>query len=713
MRSTTTKITSEQFEVVDWSEDLPVYKPSVTGSSPVAVKVPCFGDDFWALHEMQWKTTATTRSISFLSYPERWKNVAKRIAWCMLNIEAPIVLITRPHAARTRLTKGTVVATMMSEIKPFLLWLNQRGVLCLSEVSEATLRLYGEQIAASKLSRHYKQRRLWGPTRLWLYARYLPVSDQLSKPPWETAGTADLIGPANWSAENRTEPIHPQTMSSMLVWARLFVEQFSSEIINVIELRDDLRTRCRSYSYDGDQERLEEYLDHFHETWNGLPGHLSRRSGQVQMATQFVSVVLGVGTNRISAELGKRISSGQKLIDVSPFMKASSLVVHGKKVCTYFDYYRVDEFKRLLSTACMIVIAYLTGMRCEEWRGLQRGCCEQIQEGGVSRYEISARSYKDAIDSDGNTIPGGRVREEPWHVIEPVAKAIKVMEALHKNKYLFNAAELQPWSKLKHDFVVDIYIIQKYIDFFVSWCNHKNVSSNLSSMAIPDDPSGRVTARRFRRTLAWFIYRQPAGRIALGIQYGHLLGITSDGYGSRVSTGLRDLFPMEEAFARADSIAAAAERLSNGEGVSGPAAERYVRGVEEFTQRFQGKYLSVRQAAELQRDPVFRIYDNGMQPLACCYDSSKALCHPDREAKQPFESTPNLSRCDTSCPNAARTDTHIKDLERERKHQLQQCKSELNPEPLRLRHKQRADSIAELIKKHKKNRSSTKESTNV
>lgn len=67
-------------------------------------------------------------------------------------------------------------------------------------------------------------------------------------------------------------------------------------------------------------------------------------------------------------------------------------------------------------------------------------------------------------------------------------------------------------------------------------------------LRIPDDPAGPITMRRFRRTLAWFIYRRPAGRISLGIQYGHLLGVTSDGYGSRVSTGLRDLFPMEEAF---------------------------------------------------------------------------------------------------------------------------------------------------------------------
>lgn len=211
--------------------------------------------------------------------------------------------------------------------------------------------------------------------------------------------------------------------------------------------------------------------------------------------------------------------------------------------------------------------------------------------------------------------------------------------------------------------------------------------------------------RRFRRTLAWFIYRQPAGRISLGIQYGHLQGLTSDGYGSRTSTGLRDLFPMEEAFARAELLAEAAERLDEGEFVSGPAADRYIAGVQEFSHRFQGKYLTVRQAAELRRDPTFRIFDNGMQPVACCYDSSKALCHPNREKKADAETTPNLSRCDPRCPNVARTDSHMDGLRKEIEWQELQAHSPLTPEPLRLRHKQRIATLNAIVEKHENERS--------
>ena len=46
-----------------------------------------------------------------------------------------------------------------------------------------------------------------------------------------TRGRSDVLGPANWSSENKTIPIHPQTMSALLVWALRFVENFSDDIL--------------------------------------------------------------------------------------------------------------------------------------------------------------------------------------------------------------------------------------------------------------------------------------------------------------------------------------------------------------------------------------------------------------------------------------------------------------------------------------------------
>lgn len=156
---------------------------------------------------------------------------------------------------------------------------------------------------------------------------------------------------------------------------------------------------------------------------------------------------------------------------------------------------------------------------------------------------------------------------------------------------------------------------------------------------IPADPDGNINRRRLRRTLAWFIYRRPRGRVALGIQYGHLHASTTDGYGGRVSAGLRDLFPMEEAFAISGSLHVAGEHPDTNPTVSGPAAQRYRAAAAEHRDRYEGLTLSVKQAAALMDNPNMRVYDAAGQTLACCFDARKALCR-----KQPSAATAAAGR---------------------------------------------------------------------
>ncbi|WP_417240853.1 hypothetical protein [Celeribacter halophilus] len=683
---------------VEWKDDLPIYQRMQNGVLGETNPVSVFGDDTWIMHHLSGKPTSTKRNLAFHNFPEQWTATVKRIAWCMLNIDTPVTLIQRPNATRTRLSPGSVVSNFEAEIWPFIRWLCDNGFENLLAVDERALREYGDQVAASTLSREYKSRRLWGPTRFWLYAPYLPRSDQLIQPPWEVEGTQDLLGPANWSGENKTPPIHPQTMSPLLTWAITFVTDFSETILEAVDQRNCLRGKLREKPKLGDKERLDQFLGEFKKEWGGLPGVQTR--SKFGIAAQYISVMADVGINLVKTEVSKRIKSGAELIPNAALISEPSLFIEGRALRPFIDYYEVEQLKQLLATACIVVIAYLSGMRSEECRGLQRGCCRRISiPNGSYRYEIIAKSYKDALDAEGNTIHGGAFREDPWHVIRPVAEAIFVMEQLHSKEYLFSEEALQSRKKNNDKGLVLMgTAISHQLKLFVAWCNQEAKRAGFPKLQILDDPAGPISMRRFRRTLAWFIYRQPAGRISLGIQYGHLQGMTSDGYGSRVSTGLRDLFPMEEAFARAELLTEAAERLSGGESVSGPSAKRYVAGVQEFQSRFQGKYLTSRQAAELCRDPVFRIFDNGIQPVACCYDSANALCHPDRETKT--ETTPNLSRCDPQCPNVARTDSHVFNLRQEIEWQELQAKSPLTPEPLRFRHMQRVAKLTEFIDKH-------------
>ena len=295
-------------------------------------------------------------------------------------------------------------------------------------------------------------------------------------------------------------------------------------------------------------------------------------------------------------------------------------------------------------------------------------------------------TYKSAV-ADGRSIPAGVERDVPWAAIKPVADAIAVMEALHTEDLLFSDSLFK--ARLKPTVVLDPGApsssrVRESIEHLTAWCNRRAVELNRPGEAIPADPDGNISLRRLRRTLAWFIYRRPRGRVALGVQYGHLHAATTDGYGGRVSAGLRDLFPMEEAFAISDTLHRAADHLQAHPTVSGPAAGRYRAAVTEYQHRYQGLSLTPKQTAALLANPDLRVHDAAGQTLACCFDARKALC---RKGTSPTtaSTTPDLTACEDRCANIARTDRHIAAVEADLAALQAELAAPLTPAPLRHR----------------------------
>ena len=112
---------------------------------------------------------------------------------------------------------------------------------------------------------------------------------------------------------------------------------------------------------------------------------------------------------------------------------------------------------------------------------------------------------------------------------------------------------------------------------------------------------------RFRRTVAWFINRQPGGRIALGIQYGHLRASQSESYGGRSTVDMLQILDLEQAMATAGALTEAAGRFHDGEGVSGPAAGRYIAAAREFQASYVGGFVSKRQHKALLGNPHLQV----------------------------------------------------------------------------------------------------------
>lgn len=50
---------------------------------------------------------------------------------------------------------------------------------------------------------------------------------------------------------------------------------------------------------------------------------------------------------------------------------------------------------------------------------------------------MSGVFFKNAVDDNGNKLPAGRTRRDPWVVVQPVADAVAALERLHDQELLF------------------------------------------------------------------------------------------------------------------------------------------------------------------------------------------------------------------------------------------------------------------------------------
>jgi len=569
-----------------------------------------FEDDTWDLSSLCPRPTTRWIVLHFTTCPAALRPDIKHFFHLLLTVDTPLEQLDRPASARKRLSPSTLTS-VFQDLKPFLGWLEARGTHTLNEVTEQDLHEYADQVAAAPIGQNPKSRRLFALSRLWLMAPYLRRSGRLRQPFWERDGIEQVVGKSEWTAENKSTPIHPVTMSALLVWCLRLIED-APPLLPMLRTQD--------------------------------PAAI----GQLATPTPMLTTASWTG-------------------EVNP--------------------HQVDQLRRNLTTACLITVAYLVGMRADEVLGLRRGCCTPTTDGtrSTTAYAIRGRTYKSAV-ADGRSIPAGVERDVPWAAIKPAADAIAVMEALHTDDLLFSAslfkARLKPTGL--DPGAPNTNGVRESIEHLTSWCNSRALELNRPSEVIPADPDGNITLRRLRRTLAWFIYRRPRGRVALGVQYGHLHAATTDGYGSRVSAGLRDLFPMEEALAISDTLHQAAEHLRTNPTVSGPAAGRYRDAVTEYQHRYQGMSLTPKQTAALLANPALRVHDAAGQTLACCFDARKALCRKET-GPTTTSTTPDLTACEDRCANIARTDRHIAAVEADLQALQDELASPLTPAPLRHR----------------------------
>ena len=352
-----------------------------------------------------------------------------------------------------------------------------------------------------------------------------------------------------------------------------------------------------------------------------------------------------------------------------------------------------EEIPRLaqyLMTACLIVVSYLSGMRPGEALNLRRGCATRDATTGL--LLVTGTKWKGARGPDGAKLPGGENRD--WVVVEPVVRAIAVLERLHDQPLLFPAA-LSPMLPPRPGAARSYTSVADDIGRFIAWVNRYCGEQGRTDL-IPPDTAGDVTASRFRRTLAGYICRRPRGLVAAAIQYGHVHVQLTQGYSGTYASGFPDEFAFESWLHRLDILATAQRRLADGEQVSGPAAQVYRDRVARASAQFAGLTLrSGRQARRMLESPDLQIYP--ADGMTCVFDSGQALCQTLGDTEQ---RTPDLTECHSSCRNIARTDRDVAVL-RQQAHDIQdRIDDPLAPRPRQTRERDRLHRLERTIGQH-------------
>ncbi|WP_147292311.1 hypothetical protein [Mycolicibacterium gilvum] len=228
-------------------------------------------------------------------------------------------------------------------------------------------------------------------------------------------------------------------MAGLVVWAMRFVTDFSDDILAAKALKAtpcDVPPRLQGLTY---YQRFRDYAEKRRQESQTVPGWVApNRPHMRSLAKGFIGWQLG-----LSPEEAKSIGPHYLAADLAPSDEAQLPMqitgsIDGKAWTTAINFYEVEELCRHLATAAFVVVAYLTGMRGEECRALERGCCRTHTDPapGQLHYRIHGRTFKGALDKSGNAIPAGVEREQPWLAIAPVAKAVAVMEALNPTSQL-------------------------------------------------------------------------------------------------------------------------------------------------------------------------------------------------------------------------------------------------------------------------------------
>ncbi|ATL69437.1 hypothetical protein [Nocardia terpenica] len=676
----------------------------VPGTDPAALSR--FGEDRWHLNEAVFEADAQAISINFAMVPAPLRLTMKHLIWQMINTDCPVPM---NRATVSRYSIRTI-KTAWSRLLAFTIWLHEHHITELRQVTAELLDDYLIEIAGADMPVRWKFRQITDIRRLWSYRSTVPEAMRLPPPmPWGGDRAAELFGKSVSDRHNLTPRITENTMQSLLLWSLRFVEDLSEDILAAHAERMFLRGRDLRPRRDaglvrsprGQVDRLAaEYVDRLRGTGGMLPGR-KEPDGTIGLHWTHLGRIFECAYQGLRRRKGLAkflLESGIPIADDAYLEAPITARLDGRlwrdRTLTYTESL---VLARHLSTACSVIIAYLSGARVGEVLNLRRGCIDYDSATGL--WLMSGLYFKNAVGDDGNKIPAGALRRDPWVVVEPVARAVAVLERMHDHEVLFPTQfDHQRYSVITRVGQART-SVQAAVDLtaFIDWVNAYSLERGISG--VPDDPHGSISMSRFRRTLAWFLRRRPRGVVAGALQYSHVETRIFQGYAGDLASGFPDDYAFEDFLARIDELAEDHRALQTGERVSGPAADNYRLRISAAHKQFAGHVLTTgKHARDLLGNPLLQIFHG--KGMTCVFDATKAACQLRGSADDPL-TTPDISDCRPRCPNIARTDRDITEI-RTRRDELAEIISDPLAPPIRHQREQNElDRLDTILENHR------------
>lgn len=635
-----------------------------------------YAEDRWNLTPGVFESHAEGFGLNFAALPPQYRAAVKRYFWCLINIDAPL----RQRGGTVRRLALRTISDVFGRFGAFVRWLDTSGIPGFGEVRREDLESYLSDVLAAEVGAGTKRDLLVEVVRFWAHRMLLPADIRMPESPsWDGADLRDLLGDPVTPAVNRTPRINTDTVDLLLMWALRFVNDFSHDITAAFDdhlalwrYGPDVRDAIVRKQFP--RQRLttaaaQDYLDQLRQSGGTLPGRHTA-DGELEIDYPHLVRVLQTGAQAFYCDRSRVREmvehSGIAVSDHVPVGAPITGVIDGvawrhKQI----GYSEARHMAVLLRTACFIVIAYLSGMRPGEVLNLQRGCVSRDPTSGI--WMIQGRKFKGAIDSNGEKIPQGEVRVDPWVVVEETARAVEVLEHLHDQPLLF-PNQLNPSATYGHPGSRPgsgrtSTRMGDDIAAFVDWVNVYARENGRERDVIPPDPEGAISPSRFRRTLAWHIVRKPRGLIAGAIQYGHVHVQMTLGYSGSYQSGFPDEKAFEDWLYRLEMLSDDYDKLRSGEHVSGPAAPVYHSRVEAAHHKFGGRVLkNTQQAKDMLTNPLLQVFPG--RAMTCVFDPDKALCQM-RTSEGDRTATPDQTDCRPNCRNKAYTDRDIAALRQE------------------------------------------------